>query len=115
MRFLMLLSDVEAEQLGPGDPGFAEHMAAYAAFDERVRASGQLVASGRLRPTREAATLRVREGRVRIRDGPVAETEEQVGGFYLLECADREEALALAAQIPTARRGSVEVRALYGG
>ena len=113
MQFLLFLTDVETEQLKPGDPGFAERMAGYVAFTEKVTASGQLVASGKLRPTREAATVRVRGGDVLVTDGPFAETKEQIGGFYLLECEDREEALALAAQIPTARHGSVEVRALH--
>jgi hypothetical protein len=109
----MILSDVESEQLRPGDPGFAERMAAYAAFHEQVAKRGALLESGRLQATRTAATVRVRDGQVLVTDGPFAETKEQMGGFYLLECESREEALALAAQIPTALSGSVEVRPLW--
>lgn len=113
MQFLMILTDVESEQLKPGDPGFAERIAGYVAFDQLARERDLLRASGRLRPTREAATVRVRGEKVLVTDGPFAETREQVGGFYLLECRDREEAIALAAQIPTARHGAVEVRPIW--
>ena len=113
MRFLIMLTDVETSQLAPGDPGFAERMAQYVAFDEMAGRLGVLRASGKLRPTAEARTIRIRDGKTVVTDGPFAETKEQVGGFYLLECDDLAQALELAAKIPTARHGSVEVRALY--
>ena len=114
MRFLMILSDVEMEQLRPGDPGFAERMAAYGVFTEHARKEGVLIESGKLQPTTEARTVRVRRGKVLITDGPFAETKEQFGGFYLLECRDLAHALELAALIPTAEHGCVEVRPLVG-
>ena len=110
MRYLMMLCDVESQQLKPGDPGFEERMAEYAAFDEMAKKLGVWRASGKLLPTAVATTVRVHNGKVVRTDGPFAETKEQVGGFYLLECSDLDQALELAAKIPTAKHGAVEVR-----
>jgi hypothetical protein len=114
MRFLMILSDVETEQLRPGDPGFPELMAEYAGFGKLAEELGVLRGGAKLLPTGAAKTVRVRNGRVTATDGPFAETKEQFGGFYLLECRDFEQALELAAKIPTAKSGSVEVRPIFG-
>ena len=114
MKFLAMLCDVEAEQLKPGDPGFAERMAAYAAFTKKAETLGAFRTAGKLQPTKAARTVRIRRGKTLVTDGPFAETREQLGGFYLLECKDMDEALELAAQIPTAETGSVEVRPLFG-
>jgi hypothetical protein len=113
VQYIMILSDVETEQKKPGDPGFEELMAAYAAFGEKVEKLGALRGGGRLQPTTAATTVRVRNGRVLTTDGPFAETKEQFGGFYLLECRDLDQALELASEIPTALSGSVEVRPLF--
>lgn len=114
MRFLFLLCDVETEQLKPGDEGFPERMAAYTVFTEAVQSSGAFIIAGKLQPTSTGRTVRVRGGKISVVDGPFAETKEQFGGFYLLECADMEEALALAAKVPTAAHGGcVEVRPMY--
>ena len=110
MRYLMMLSDVETEQLKPGDPGFEARMGEYVAFDAMAKKLGVFRESGKLLPTTAATTLRVRDGKTIRTDGPFAETKEQLGGFYVLECKDLDEALELAAQIPTAKTGSVEVR-----
>ncbi len=114
MRFLMILCDVETEQLRPGDPGFDESMAGYQAVGADAASRGALHAAGKLQPTRTAKTVRLRDERVVVTDGPFAETKEQFGGFYLLECKDMDEALEVAARIPTAKRGCVEVRPLFG-
>jgi hypothetical protein len=74
------------------------------------RSRGALVAAEPLQPIETAATVRVRNGRVSVTDGPFAETKEQLAGFYLLEARDLNEAIQLAAKIPPAREGSVEVR-----
>lgn len=74
------------------------------------RASGHLVAAEALQPVATATTVRVRDGRVAITDGPFAETKEQLAGFYLLDARDLDEALQMAAKIPPARVGSIEVR-----
>jgi len=80
------------------------------AFDASVRASGHCVASEALQPIATATSVRVRNGKVSVTDGPFAETKEQLAGFYLVEAKDLDEAIALAARIPPARLGTIEVR-----
>ncbi|MFN7913912.1 MAG: YciI family protein [Vicinamibacterales bacterium] len=84
----------------------SECMASVAGMSQR----GALVAAEALEPVETATTLRIRGGEVRVTDGPFAETKEQLAGFYLIDAANLDEALALAAKIPPAREGSVEVR-----
>jgi hypothetical protein len=72
-----------------------------------------LQGGARLRPTTDATTVRVREGKTLTADGPFAETKEQLGGFFLVEAADLDEALEIAAKIPGARHGSIEVRPVW--
>ena len=74
------------------------------------RKSGLLVAAEALQPVETAATVRIRGGKVSVTDGPFAETKEQLAGFYLLDARDLNEAIQMAAKIPPAREGSVEVR-----
>lgn len=81
-----------------------------AACGNGFRQSGVLVAAQALQPVETAATVRVRNGRVSVTDGPFAETKEQLAGFYLIEARDLNEAIQAAAKIPPAREGSVEVR-----
>ena len=80
------------------------------AYDASLRKEGRCIASEALQPVRTAATVRVRNGKVNIIDGPFTETKEILAGFYLIEAADMDEAIKLAAQIPPARVGSIEVR-----
>ena len=80
------------------------------AFDQGLRASGHCVASEALQPVETATTLRVRNGKLSVSDGPFAETKEQLAGFYLVEARDLNEAIQLASKIPPARVGSIEVR-----
>jgi len=80
------------------------------ALDDELRARGELLASEALETVRSATTVRVRGGKTTITDGPFAETKEQLGGFYLVEAANLDRALEVAARIPSARLGSVEVR-----
>jgi hypothetical protein len=82
------------------------------AFDEGLRAEGHCLASEALQPVQTATTVRVRNGQVLVTDGPFAETKEQLAGFYLVEARDLNEALQLAARVPPARVGSVEIRPL---
>jgi hypothetical protein len=79
-------------------------------YSNDLRADGKRLAAEALQPVRTAATVRVRDGNVSITDGPFAETKEQLAGFYLIEAADLDEAIRLAARIPPARIGSIEVR-----
>ena len=80
------------------------------AFDEELRSRGQCVASEALQPVETATTVRVRNGKVSVTDGPFAETKEQLAGFYLVDARDLNEAIQMASKVPPARVGSVEVR-----
>jgi hypothetical protein len=79
-------------------------------YDTMIRASGHCIASEALQSVQTATTVRVREGKTSVTDGPFAETKEQLAGFYLIEAQNLDEAIALAAKIPPARVGSIEVR-----
>jgi hypothetical protein len=103
MKYLCLIYGEEATLAGLGDDECA-------AYDDSVRASGHCLASQALEPVHTATTLRVRQGRLSITDGPYAETKEQLAGFYLLEARDLNEAIQVAARIPPARVGAVEIR-----
>jgi hypothetical protein len=89
---------------------WAETMEAYNAFTAEVREKGLMVGGEALHPTRTATTVRVRDGKIMTTDGPFAETKEALGGFYMLNCKDLDEALEYAAKIPGAKVGSIEVR-----
>jgi hypothetical protein len=89
------------------DPGF---MADYRSFTQRIVASGEFKAGDALRPTGTATSVRVRNGEVLLTDGPFAETREQLGGYYLVHAANLDRAIEIAAQIPTAKYGTIEVR-----
>ena len=80
------------------------------AYCQALKKSGQLVAVERLEPIRTAMSVRIRGGKLSVTDGPFAETKEQLAGFYLLDARDLNEAIQMAAKIPPAREGSVEVR-----
>ena len=80
------------------------------AYVEALRASGSLVVTHALQSTRKAATVRVRAGRARVTDGPFAEAKEVIGGFFVIEARDRDEAIELASRWPSARLGAIEVR-----
>jgi hypothetical protein len=82
----------------------------YFAFTEGIKQSGQYVGGEALQPTQTASTVRVRNGKVSTTDGPFAETKEQLGGYYLIEARDLNDAIQVASKIPGARYGSVEVR-----
>ena len=85
-------------------------MQAYGAFGQEAQAAGVLLGGEGLQPTATATTVRVRDGETLLTDGPFAETREQLGGYYLLDCADLDEANRWAAKIPDAAGGAVEVR-----
>jgi hypothetical protein len=82
----------------------------YMAFTEDIKAKGNYKGGNPLQPTTTATTVRVQAGKTLRTDGPFAETKEQLGGYYLVEAKDLDEAIALAARIPSARMGSIEVR-----
>ncbi len=113
MQYLLLIYDSEAgwKDIPPADQ--ARLMADYNAFTADLKAKGQLVGANRLAATTTASTVRVRSGATQVTDGPYAETREQLGGYYLVEAKDLAEARAIAARIPSARYGSIEVRPLF--
>ena len=110
MQYMFLIYSAEDTKPVPGTPDFDEEMSQYTAFTEDVRSKGIMVAGDPLEKVATATTVRVRGGKTDITDGPFAETKEQLGGYYILECKDLDEALGYAAKIPTAARGSIEVR-----
>jgi len=85
-------------------------MGEYFTFTESIRKSGHYVAGEALQPVGSATTIRIRNGKVSTTDGPFAETKEQLGGFYLINAKDLNDAIQVASRIPSARLGSVEVR-----
>jgi hypothetical protein len=91
----------------------AKTLEEYGAFTKSIIASGNFKAGDRLRETHTATTVRVRDGKTLTTDGPFAETREQLGGYYLIEAKDLDAAIAIAARIPGARTGSIEVRPVW--
>src|ERR1700704_4941715 len=110
MNYLLLIYGVEAESLAP-NPADAQAMSdAYSVFTERIAKSGVLRGGDALEVVATATTVRVRGGEVVVTDGPFAETKEQLGGYYLVECDDLDAAIEIAAGIPGAVQGSIEIR-----
>ena len=110
MQYLLLIYRSEAE-LAKMDPDARQKMSAeYGAYTQSIVQSGNLKAGDGLQPSTTATTVRVRDGKMLTTDGPFAETREQLGGYYLVEARDLDTALGLAARIPGARDGSIEVR-----
>lgn len=85
-------------------------MQAYGAFNQELVAAGSFVAGDALQPVSTATSVRVRNGKTEVTDGPFAETKEQLGGYYLMECENLDQAVEWAAKIPTAQSGTIEVR-----
>ena len=83
------------------------------AYDKELQRSGHYIASDALQNVTAARTLRVRKGKLSVMDGPFAETKEQLGGYYVVDCKDLDEAIEVAAKIPGARVGSIEVRPIW--
>jgi hypothetical protein len=98
----------------PGDPGFEDALASVNAFADECRRRGAFVSGHPLRGEHTATTVSVRDGRTLITDGPFAETHEHLGGTYVLDCRNLDEALELAALCPMAEQGSIEVRPIVG-
>lgn len=110
MRYLCLIYEDERRWATmPKDEADAT-LREYRAFGDGLRRSGQYVGGNALQPTQSATTVRRRNGKISTTDGPFAETKEQLGGYYLIEAADLNEAVQIAARIPAADTGSVEVR-----
>jgi hypothetical protein len=111
MRYMLLL--YVSDRPEPGTPEAAEFYPPIAEFYEECHERGVLVAADPLHRPETATTVRVRDGKALNIDGPFAETAEWLGGYFMLECGDLDEALKVAARHPTAKSGSVEVRPVW--
>ncbi|MEA2844631.1 MAG: hypothetical protein QOJ69_2302 [Actinomycetota bacterium] len=113
MRYLLLICNDETavQALSPDEQ--AAEMGGYAAFGAEMGARGVLKDGNRLRPTTDATTVQVRNGEVLTADGPFAETKEQMGGYYVVECADLDEAIEVASKVPAAGTGTIEIRPIW--
>ena len=110
MRYLCLIYD-EEKKLGAMSKGESDaFMGEYFAFTEDIKKSGHYVGGNALQPVGTATSVRVRGGKMSTTDGPFAETKEQLGGYYLIEAKDLNDALQVASRIPSAKFGTVEVR-----
>lgn len=110
MKYLLMIYGNEAEEAKATQAEQEAMMSEYFAFTNMVRDRNAYVAAEQLHPTSSATTIRVRNGKTLSTDGPFAETKEQLGGFYLVECKNLDEAIEIAAKIPSSRTGSIEVR-----
>jgi hypothetical protein len=113
MRYMLMIASDESAVGALSPEEGAAMMAEYATFGEEMGARGVLQGGERLRPTSDASTVTVRNGEVLVADGPFAETKEQVGGYYVVDCKDIDEAIEVAAKIPGARVGTIEVRPIW--
>lgn len=110
MRYLLLIYENEQALAGASEEEQGKIFQEYMSYTDQIRKSGNYVAGEALQPVSTATTVRVKGGKTLSTDGPFAETREQLGGFYMVEAKDLDEAIALGARIPAARTGSIEVR-----
>jgi hypothetical protein len=113
MQYLLLIyaNEVEYAKIDPATS--QKIMGEYQTFTQSIIQSGSFKAGDRLQPTSTATTVRVKDGKTLTTDGPFAETREQLGGYYLIEAKDLDAAIGIAARIPGARHGSIEVRPIW--
>jgi hypothetical protein len=112
MRYLLLIYTPETDEAPPPEAAEATHVA-YGQFTAEIKRRGLFQAGEALTPTSTATTVRVVDGETVATDGPFAETKEALGGFYLIEARDLDEAIEVAAKIPAARSGSIEIRPIW--
>lgn len=112
MKYLLLIYTQEQVDMQATPEEQEANMGQYFAFSNSVREANVMVGGEALQPTATATTVRVRDDKTLVSDGPFAETKEQLGGYYLLDCDNLDEALEWAAKIPGAQHGSIEVRPL---
>ena len=109
MRYLLLICS-DKNQPAPSPAQMEAMVQGHGRFAQELHAAGKMVHGERLRPDSDGARVRVKAGQRQVMDGPFAETKEQLGGYFLIEAKDLDEAIALAAKVPGARWGSIEVR-----
>ncbi len=113
MNYLLMVYSNEAEYAALGQSELKKLTDEYVEFTKSIVQAGHFKAGDRLKGVATASTVRVRNGKAAITDGPFAETREQLGGYYLIEAKNLDEATAIAARIPGARHGSIEVRPVW--
>jgi hypothetical protein len=113
MRYLLLIGSDTKTGTPPSPAQTQATLQAFMRFSEEAQKAGKTVVAERLRPEAEATRVRVKAGHHQVTDGPFAETKEALGGFYLLECASREEALEWAKKVPISEGGHVDVRPVW--
>jgi hypothetical protein len=113
MRYLLLICTDEHQLAAASAEEGAAMTAEYMTWTEEAGRRGVLQGGERLRPTSDATTVQIRDGELLTADGPFAETKEQIGGYFLVDCKDLDEAIELAAKIPGARNGTIEVRPIW--
>ena len=112
MKYLLLIYDNEQEWGALGEAGQQAIYEEYRKLREELQANGQFVGGSQLAPTSTATSVRVRDDKQLVTDGPFAETHEQLGGYFLVEAKDLDEAIGIAGRVPSARMGTIEVRPL---
>ena len=110
MKYMLLIYDNEQAWAKLKEPEQRQVYGDYMQFTEDIKVSRNYLAGAQLHPIATASSVRVRDGKELVTDGPFAETHEQLGGYYLIEAKDLDEATKIAARIPSARYGTVEVR-----
>jgi hypothetical protein len=113
MKYLLLIYAAESGFVNMTPEQQAAGAEQYNRFTQEIKETGKWVGSNRLKPVASATTTRVREGKRVVTDGPFVETKEQLGGYYLIEAKDLDEAIGIAARCPGAQHGSVEVRPVW--
>ena len=112
MKYMMLIYDEEKAWAQLSESERQKVYGEYRQFGEQVRSAGQYISGSQLQPTSAATSVRIRDGKRLVTDGPFAETREQLGGYYLIDAKNLDEAISIAARIPSARMGTIEVRPL---
>ena len=115
MKYVMMVYQDEADSKAASEAEMAESLERFNDFHGQVMQSGHLKDAWRLHHSDTSTVVHAHSGKSVVRDGPYAETKEQLGGFYLFECADLDEAIEIAARIPTSESGYIEIRPVFGG
>jgi hypothetical protein len=112
MKYMLLICDDEKAWAKLSESERQQIYGDYRQFSQEIKSSGHYVSGSQLHPTSAATSVRVRDGKRLVTDGPFAETREQLGGYYLVDAKNLDEAITIAARIPSARTGTVEIRPL---
>jgi hypothetical protein len=113
MQYLLMIYGNEAGMQAASKDQVTQMSAAYMAYTEAMKQAGVIRGGERLRPTSEATTVRVKNGKTEVLDGPYADTKEQLGGFFTIDVPDLDAALSWAAKCPGASMGTMEVRPIW--